>query len=63
MLLEKMLLVPRSRDTPLRDCVRAAMRETPTTSIPLFVRRGLDFLEADVKEIVDEIDGDDTEKK
>ena len=55
-LLNKMLKVPRAKDTPLRDAVHEAIKLTPTTSIPKYVKKGDDFLEQDALEILQEMD-------
>jgi len=49
LLLNKMLAFPgpRKGSTPLRDAVFQSLTATPPTSIPKFVRRGLEQLAAD----------------
>ena len=51
LLLKKMLLGPRAKDTPLRDAVRQTIKEVSTTSIPAFCAAGLEALNRDAAAI------------
>ena len=53
-LLRKMLAYPepRSKDSPLQDALFEAINKTPSTSIHLFVKAGLEELERDALEIL-----------
>ena len=51
LLLKKMLLGPRAKDTPLRDAVRQTIKEVSTASIPAFCAAGLEALRRDAAAI------------
>jgi hypothetical protein len=54
LLLDKMLKVPRAKDTPLRDAVQETFHCVSTESIPSYVRAGWRALEEDAKAILAE---------
>ena len=51
LLLQKMVKDPRSKDQPLKDSVRQAIRDVSTASIPAFCKAGLEALNRDAAEI------------
>jgi len=51
LLLKKMLLTPRSKETPLRDAVREVILKVDPSPIKEFVRRGLSFLKEAAEEV------------
>ena len=54
LLLKKMLAFPepRSKDTPLKDALLESIMKTPLTSLPKYIKMGLDELERDALEVM-----------